>query len=198
MKGDKEQPKERADQESALTEVTGASALPKAELVRSLPRALRLKSRRQFQRAQQSGRRVHTRHLIAYLVKNAQEPTRLGITVSKKVGKAHYRSYIKRLLREAFRHSDLRQSSGFDVSLIAKRGLSPPPLSELILELNSLKRDATSKRGSAHKRGRGKGHKSRSGRRGGQSPKERGESRSASQRPNASHMGALARSGEGE
>ena len=109
-----------------------------AKTERSLPKRLRFKSRGQFQRAQQVGKRCHTQHLIAYLVLNSDKQTRFGVTVSKKVGKAHQRSYLKRLIREAFRHSVLRQSSGFDVSLIAKKDMTYPKLSQIITELNSL------------------------------------------------------------
>lgn len=157
MQGDQKQPLEHVTPACSPQKSidSGESISPDRPLL-SLPKDLRFKSRGQFQRAQQSGRRIYTRHLIAYVVKNAQRPTRLGVTVSKKVGKAHYRSYIKRLLREAFRHSELRQSSGFDVSLIAKRDLSPPPLEELISELNTLKHNATKER--RERRGRPRSH----------------------------------------
>lgn len=137
-----------------------------AKTERSLPKRLRFKSRGQFQRAQQIGKRCHTQHLIAYLVLNADKQTRFGVTVSKKVGKAHQRSYLKRLIREAFRHSVLRQSSGFDVSLIAKKDMTYPKLSQLITELNSLAlgaaklksgfRPKQSRSGKTHKRHRSK------------------------------------------
>ena len=128
---------------------------------RSLPKRLRFKSRGQFQRAQQIGKRCHTQHLIAYLVLNSDKQTRFGVTVSKKVGKAHQRSYLKRLIREAFRHSVLRQSSGFDVSLIAKKDMTYPKLSQLITELNSLALGAAKlKSGSRSKQSRsGKSYK---------------------------------------
>ena len=112
----------------------------------TLPRALRLKSSAQFQNAKRRGDRVHTPHLIVYLVDNRQHPTRLGVTVSKKVGKAHQRAYMKRLIREAFRQSSLRQSSGFDVSIIAKRGVEPPKLHELITQLNQLAQRSAKRR----------------------------------------------------
>lgn len=104
----------------------------------TLPRALRFKDSAQFSHAKRRGVRVHTRHLIAYIVENVNSETRLGVTVSKKVGRAHHRAYIKRLIREAFRRSTLRQSVGFDVSLIAKKDLPAPTLVGLIAELDRL------------------------------------------------------------
>jgi len=109
---------------------------------RTLPKSLRFRTRGHFQRVQQTGKRFHSRHLIAYLALNADHPTRCGITVSKKVGKAHQRSYLKRLIREAFRHSVLRRSLGFDISLIAKKDQPSPKLSELIIELDHLAQNA--------------------------------------------------------
>lgn len=105
---------------------------------RTLPRVLRIRKRRQFLRMQRMGARAQTTHLIAYLVKNKQRPTRLGLTVSKKFGRAHLRNRLKRLLREAFRHSELRQSHGFDISLVAKRCDRIPTRDDLVLELNQL------------------------------------------------------------
>jgi len=49
---------------------------------------------------------------------------RLGITVSKRVGRAAIRNRVKRLVREHFRlHKDLF-SDGYDVNVIAKGGAS--------------------------------------------------------------------------
>ena len=103
---------------------------------KSFPRSLRLRRRGQFLHAQRRGTRLQTAHLIAYRVANKKRPTRLGITVSKKVGRAHQRNRFKRLLREAFRHSELRTMSGFDLSLVAKRTHLIPTRATLISELN--------------------------------------------------------------
>jgi ribonuclease P protein component len=107
-------------------------------LSRGIPRALRIRKRRYFLRLQRSGTRAQTPHLIAYLIKNNHRPVRFGLTVSKKVGKAHLRNRVKRLIREAFRHSELRYSQGFDISLVAKRFERIPTRDALILELNQL------------------------------------------------------------
>lgn len=138
----------------------------------TLPRALRFKDSAHFNHAKRRGVRIHTPHFIAYVVNNSDSPTRLGVTVSKKVGRAHHRAYMKRLMREAFRRSELRQSTGFDVSLIAKKDLPKPALSALIIELNRLgdqalsrmnqpRRDRPQKRGSKRSQ-KSKDQKSRS------------------------------------
>ena len=139
---------------SRINDTGGPKTQPRRERGScSLPKDLRFRTRGQFQRAQQVGKRYYTRHLIAYLVLNSDQPTKLGVTVSKKVGKAHQRSYLKRLIREAFRHSALRSSSGFDVSLIAKRDMPYPKLPQLITELNDLARGSNRlKRGSRRSR----------------------------------------------
>ena len=44
---------------------------------------------------------------------------RIGLSVSKKVGKAHDRNFIRRSLKEQFRQSELLRSCGQDILIIA-------------------------------------------------------------------------------
>ena len=104
----------------------------------SYPRRLRLRRRGQFLRVQRVGKRVYTQHLITYIALNSGQRTRLGVTVSKKMGKAHTRNYIKRLLRESFRQSEIRNSKGFDISVISRHERPPSHLETLIAEMNEL------------------------------------------------------------
>ena len=84
-------------------------------------RADRVKKRYEFRRAQLSGRRIHTPHFLIVVQPNALHNTRLGITVTKKVGTAVQRNRIKRVVREVFRRNRSLFPSGFDVVFIAKR-----------------------------------------------------------------------------
>ena len=104
----------------------------------TFPKRLRLRKRWQFSSTQRKGTRYHTSSLIAYYTPNSNRPIRLGITVSRKVGKAHQRNRIKRLIREAFRTSELRHQSGFNLVVIAKKETPPHRLSSLRDELREI------------------------------------------------------------
>lgn len=109
-----------------------------AQEKQDFPKNCRLRKRGQFLRAQRTGKRIHTHHFIVYVSKNRGQVNRLGLTVSKKVGKAHYRNQVKRRIREAFRQSSLRQGQGFDISVIAKQEASDFKLAHLLNEFKHL------------------------------------------------------------
>jgi ribonuclease P protein component len=68
----------------------------------SFPKAVRILLRKYFQKASAEGERFPCKVLFFQYYKS-YPPTRLGITVSKKYGKAHDRNRFKRLVREGFR-----------------------------------------------------------------------------------------------
>lgn len=55
--------------------------------------------------------------LIVYFKKNSFNQTRIGISASKKVGKAHDRNRIKRIIREFFRTSP-HKFAGHDILFV--------------------------------------------------------------------------------
>lgn len=86
------------------------------------PKRLRVRRRREYLAVQRSARRVVTPHFIVYGRPNGRPTTRLGITVSRKVGKAVVRNRIKRLVREAFRRNRETLPEGIDLVLVARAG----------------------------------------------------------------------------
>ena len=54
-----------------------------------------------FRRVYQRGKSLADRNLVIYTMKNKSDKSRIGISISKKVGKAHVRNRIRRCIKEA-------------------------------------------------------------------------------------------------
>ena len=66
-------------------------------------------------------------YLVLYARKNRSESNRVGITVSKKLGKAHIRNRIRRRLREVYRLNEDKFQPGWDIVMVARsRALNAP------------------------------------------------------------------------
>lgn len=88
------------------------------------PKAARLRARPEYLRVQQGGRKLHGSRFLVVIspAEGGRQSTRLGITVSSKVGNAVVRNRIKRVVREAFRLGTLPFPAASDVVVIAKPG----------------------------------------------------------------------------
>lgn len=88
-----------------------------------ITKEMRLRRRAEFLLVQQTGQKLHGRHIIALARKrpsnDAELAGRLGITVTKKVGNAVVRNRIRRLVREWMRlHGWV--PAGWDMVVVAK------------------------------------------------------------------------------
>jgi ribonuclease P protein component len=70
------------------------------------------------------GKRHYTRHFIVIIKQNGLGITRLGVTVSKKMGNAVKRNRVKRLIREFFRLNNSKIPHGYDIVVTAKKDAS--------------------------------------------------------------------------
>ena len=59
-------------------------------------------------------------YLVLYARKNHMETNRVGITVSKKLGKAHIRNRTRRRIREVYRLNEERFLPGWDIVVVAR------------------------------------------------------------------------------
>ena len=84
------------------------------------PAALRVKRGEDFDRAYAARRRRDFGGIVVYACPNGLPVTRLGLSVSRKVGSAVVRNRVKRLLREAFRTSAAALPPGLDLVVVAR------------------------------------------------------------------------------
>ncbi|SEN90796.1 ribonuclease P protein component [Peptostreptococcus russellii] len=74
-----------------------------------------------FRRVYQKGKSFADRNLVIYTMKNGKDRSRIGISISKKVGKANVRNKIRRYIKEAYRlNIDENVKPGLDIVFIAR------------------------------------------------------------------------------
>lgn len=87
----------------------------------AFPAELRLRKRCEFLEVQRHGRRLPGDSFVILALDHPGLPTRVGITVSKKVGGAVVRNRIKRILREAIRRNRDILPDGWEIVVVARR-----------------------------------------------------------------------------
>lgn len=83
-------------------------------------KADRIRTSREYRRLSKGGKRDFTGHFVVISRKRQFGGPRLGITVSKKVGKAVTRNRIKRIIREYFRLNRNLLPDRLDINIIAR------------------------------------------------------------------------------
>jgi ribonuclease P protein component len=86
-----------------------------------LPKSARLLKRAEFLKLSRAGAKLQSASFIVISGTNHRPDTRLGITVSGKVGNAVIRNRIKRQVREFFRRRRLALRPGTDILVIARK-----------------------------------------------------------------------------
>ena len=78
----------------------------------ALPKEKRIAKRRDFVRTYETGRKVFSRYTVLFFSANGLPFSRIGITATKKLGKANVRNRLKRWTREVYRRQ--REPLGVD------------------------------------------------------------------------------------
>src|SRR5262245_42369443 len=81
--------------------------------------AERVRRRPDFERAYETGLRIHARFMTLFVVANGGVATRLGVAATRKLGSAVERNRAKRLAREIFRRH--KAGTGLDIVIVPRR-----------------------------------------------------------------------------
>ncbi|MBP7319471.1 MAG: ribonuclease P protein component [Lachnospiraceae bacterium] len=100
-----------------------------------------LEKNRQFQFVYDYGRSYANKYLVMFVMDNNTETSRLGISVSKKVGNSVIRHRVKRLIKESYRLQEEMFNSGLDIVIIARvtaKEISYKEIESAVLHLGRL------------------------------------------------------------
>ena len=80
--------------------------------------------------------------LVLYARKNRTNGNRVGITVSKKLGKAHIRNRTRRRFREVYRLNEAQFQPGWDIVMVARTKAVDAPFENLTKSVLTLAKKA--------------------------------------------------------
>jgi ribonuclease P protein component len=104
----------------------------------SFAKADRILKRPDFIRLSKHGKKIQNRHFVVIFCPGRFERTRLGITVSKRVGGAAARNRIKRFSREYFRLNKHMVIGCWDINITATRAAAQLTSEQAFLSLKNI------------------------------------------------------------
>ncbi len=91
-----------------------------------------IKKNSDFQKVYKNGKSYANRNLVMYVIKNSEKMSRIGISVSKKVGNSVVRHRITRLIRECYRLNESRIKNHYDIVVVVRVQASNADYHELL------------------------------------------------------------------
>ena len=99
-----------------------------------------LKKNKDFQLVYKKGKSLANRHIVIFVLKNAKGTNRLGISASKKIGKAVVRNKQRRRLKEAFKALETGFLPGHDIVILPRTEILEADFTEIKSGLRHLMR----------------------------------------------------------
>lgn len=98
-----------------------------------------LKKDSDFRKVYKHGKSFANRNLVMYILENKSDSTRVGISVSKKVGNAINRNKIRRRIKESYRlNVDTSVKCGYDIVFIARVAIKDTNYQDIEKSMNHL------------------------------------------------------------
>ena len=98
----------------------------------------KLSGKIEFKKVFLEGKRIESKNLVVFVLKNKYKFNRLGLIVKKEIGKAVVRNKIKRRAREAYRQINRKLFQGYDIIIFVKKSVVSSEYFELYSELENL------------------------------------------------------------
>lgn len=83
----------------------------------------RLRNNMEFKKVYNGGKNYWNRNLILYAKKNNMEYTRVGYSITKKIGNSVVRNKVRRRMKEIYRLNFDNLKDGYDLIFIPKRNV---------------------------------------------------------------------------
>ena len=131
--GPQEDPSSQAVSDVAL------HSLPKeSRKTGKFPKSARLLNSSQFKHLNRHSARYQGEWILVQFRQGRASESKLGITVSKKFGKAHDRNRFKRIVREAFREIYPLIPQELEMNVSPQKNLFPPTKQAILLDFQTL------------------------------------------------------------
>ncbi len=107
-----------------------------------LKRINRLKKRYQFNYVYKSGEHFSGDHMVLYVVSSKTKSIKVGLAVTKKIGKAVVRNKVRRRLRELLKKQVPALKQNYNIIVVARDNITSASFETLSNELSKLLKKA--------------------------------------------------------
>jgi ribonuclease P protein component len=97
-----------------------------------------LKKNHQFRMVYNRGKSAANKYLVLFVLKSKDDHNKLGVSISKKVGKSVERNRIRRLIKESYRALEKDVKVGFDLIVIARQPANAAAYKEISASIKHL------------------------------------------------------------
>ncbi len=88
-----------------------------------MEKKFRLRKNMEFRKVYSHGKNYWNRNLTLYVKKNNIDETRVGYTITKKIGNSVVRNKLRRRMKEIYRLNFHRIETGYDLVFVPKRNI---------------------------------------------------------------------------